>query len=150
MRDTVHTECTIYLCFAGSGRGTCVPNALGRERGLHPQSPGMVIWMSRTIPHKSSSNLCPKPVIENHFIFLYSGTIRGGECGRLPRIRRLSWPSVFEINIAAASAENSEKGDLLLSINVVAHGKDGQFRPCWRPSRSKESRTMSGGDGWVW
>jgi hypothetical protein len=45
------------------------------------------------------------------------------ECSILLRIRRLSGLSVCEINIADASAEGSEKGDLLLPINVVAHGK---------------------------
>ena len=52
--------------------------------------------------------------------------------------------------------ESTEKDDLLLSTNVVAHRpKEGQFRPCWRSSHSEASRTMSGGDGnssddWVW
>jgi hypothetical protein len=52
---------------------------------------------------------------------LYCGTMRDDECSRLPRIRRLSWLPVCEINIADASAESSEKGNFLL--NVVAHGK---------------------------
>jgi hypothetical protein len=53
MRDTVRTASTLFLCFAGSGRSTCAPNALGRERALHPQSLGIVIRMSHTMPYGS-------------------------------------------------------------------------------------------------
>jgi hypothetical protein len=52
---------------------------------------------------------------------LYCGTMRDDGCSRMPRIRRLSWLPVCEINIADAGAESSEKGNFLL--NVVAHGK---------------------------
>jgi hypothetical protein len=49
MGDTVCAACT----FASSGRSTCAPNALEREKGLHLPSLGIVIWMLRTMPHGS-------------------------------------------------------------------------------------------------
>ena len=90
MRDTVRTPCTIFLCFVGSGRSTCAPNALGWERGLHPQCLGIIIWMSPvclTGQFEVMSEVCNRKPLR----LPYYSTMRDDECSRLSRVRRLSW-----------------------------------------------------------